>query len=211
MPLPGTPHTAKISILYTLGAGGAECENVFYLRDSTDAMFANPDATCAAISTQVDSNLQPVSFAAQVFVGVGFEDVRTFPFGGLVRGRAPLPGALGAGTGTIPSSACIAVRKSTATLGRAGRGRWYWPLTDLSELTSSGDQVTGTRAGAIVTTLQAFQGSVESAVAGSEFGIVSYVSGGVQRGAGLFSRVTFWNVSDLNVDSQRRRLVGRGR
>lgn len=209
MPLPDSPHVAKLTVLWTNTYEGNKCESVFYLRDTTDEMFIAPTATCDLVWTAVVDCIVPNISAAVVFNGVGFEDVRTFPFGGVEVPETATPGTSSVGGAQLPSSVSLAIKKSTATLGRSGRGRWFWPVGQASNLVE-GNTVASASAAAWVGGLEAFQAQIESTIAPAEMGINSYYSGKVLRSTALFSRITGWGVTDLNVDSQRRRLPGRG-
>lgn len=186
------------------------CENVFYLHDASDAIFADPLTVCNDIFTAAVAHIVPQASAAVFYNSVGFEDIRTVPFGGLTLPQTPAQGTLaGAGAG-VPSTIALAVKKSTGTLGRSGRGRWYWPIGDISNILA-GETVPVAFANAVVTALSAFQVAVEAALTPAEFGIVSYQVGGVARAAGQFERVLGWGVTDLTLDTQIRRGLHRGR
>jgi len=209
MPLPGTPHAAKITLGYTNFHEGNQCESVFYLEDVTDAIFVDPTAECNAIYGAALATLIGQLSPFVILNSVGFEDVRTVPFGGLVVPQVPTAGTDAAGGSQLPASASLAIKKSTGLLGRSGRGRWYWPIG------SSGFLVDGNNVLPLVATnwaaaLQLFQDAVEATVHLPKMGIVSYFTGGVMRAAGQFEQITSWGASDTRVDSQRRRLAGRG-
>lgn len=210
MSLPGTPHTAKCAVLWTTNNETIQCENTFYLRDASDAMFGSPDTTAAGLLAIANTDLLPAYHPEAHIVGLSFEDVRTFPFGGIVASQTPVAGTAPSAGQPLPSGCCIAVKKSTATLGRAGRGRWYHPVLDTNGIFGGQDKVSGAFAAIILTQLNAFQTGVEAFISGGEMGIVSYHLAGALRVAGLFSPITNWSFSDLNIDSQRRRLAGRG-
>lgn len=209
MPLPGTPHCAKISLGYTNFHEGNQCESVFYLEDTTDAIFVDPTAECnamfAAAVAQLIGQLSPFV----ILNSVGFEDVRTVPFGGLVVPQSPTAGTDAAGGIQLPASASLAIKKSTGALGRSGRGRWYWPIGSGGFLVD-GNTVLSAAAVNWAAALQSFQNAVEASTHLPKMGIVSYFSGGAMRSSGLFQQITSWGASDLRVDSQRRRLSGRG-
>jgi len=207
-PLPGTPHTARIAFMYTIGL--QECENVFYLEDTTDAMFADVNATLTDLDAAWDTNMMPLMYTTADHVATEFEDVRTLPFAGVVRPVSPQVAGTLTITGELPNSVSIAIKKSTGNLGRGGRGRLYWPLFDESNLVG-GNTAHDTYVNAVVTALEAFQADVESSISGAKLGIVSYWLAKVIRTAGLFQQITDFGVSDYIVDNQRRRLPGRGR
>lgn len=209
MGLPGTPHTAKISLRYTNYLEGNVCESTFAWKDPTDAMFATPTVAAAGVFTAAVSNLIPQLSPFVILDAVGFEDIRTFPFGGIVVPFTATPGTDSAGGSQLPASASLAIKKFTGTLGRSGRGRWYWPIGSSGFLVN-GNTVLSAAAVNWAAALASFQAAVEASYTGSQMGIVSYYSAKVLRSAGLFSQITAWGASDLNVDSQRRRLPGRG-
>jgi hypothetical protein len=210
MPLPGTPHVARITLGWTYETTGNQCENVFYLQDSSDAMFADPTLTCNLIWAAVASQIVPHASPAVHYNSVGLEDVRTVPFGGLVVPQTNTPGADGSTGAAIPATVALAIKKSTNNLGRSGRGRWYWPIGDITPLVT-GDTVSAAYAAGVASTLADFQTAVETALTPALFGIVSYFTGGVARPAGLFEEVTGWGVTNLVVDTQTRRGIGRGK
>lgn len=211
MPLPGTPHVARMAVQFTFGTDGNQCENVFYIQDPTDQIFVDPTATCNAVDAAAIAQLKPALAAYIGLTGVSFEDVRTFPFGGISIGHAPVVGTGPSGGSPIPSSVSLAIKKSSFELGRSARGRWFWPVGASGNIGPSNDQVNATAIGTWVPALQAFQSAVELALGGVFMGFVSYRTGGAQRTAGHFLHITGWSVTDNTVDNQRRRLTGRGR
>lgn len=211
MPLPGTPHTARMAVLFTFGIDGQTCENIFHLQDSTDAIFTSPTATCNAVQTAANTHIKPALFPTVKLIGTTFEDVRTFPFGGLDVPQVAVAGTRAGGTALLPSSVSLSIKKVTGNLGRSGRGRWYWPLADVQAISGTNDTVNASYITDIEAALTAFQLAVETAITPAIMGVVSYRSGKVQRSAGVFQRIISWSNADATIDSQRRRLTGRGR
>ena len=206
----GTPHTARVSILWMTNSDGQACENTFYLMDTSDAMFADPGATIDAVWTAWEAHGVPATDAGVQYNGVIFEDVRTVPFGGLEVPQTPINGSGGGLGSVLPSCTCKAIKKSTATLGRSGRGRWFFPITAAGLLTT-GDTVAATKLTQMTTGLQGFQTALELALSPAQMGIVSYHHGGVTLTAGVFEQITGWGVVNNDVDTQRRRLLGHNR
>jgi hypothetical protein len=187
------------------------CENVFYLEDTSDNIFVDPTATITHIVTAAIAQLVPHYYPSVAVTGCTFEDVRTVPFGGLDIPITPVPGTKGGGVGGTPASVCLAVKKNTGNLGRSGRGRWFWPVSDSNAFGAGGNFVTPTFLADVVTALTNFQNAIESALLPATMGIVSYQTGGAMRSAGLFQQITSFSTSDSFIDSQRRRLPNRGR
>jgi hypothetical protein len=199
---------AKIAIGWLRGA--QQMENVFHVKDPSDAIFSDPVGFLDAIAGFVISDLLPHMFADIVFNSLGFEDVRTVPFGGLTIGApTPTAGSMSS-TANYPNDITIAVKKETGALGRSGRGRWFWASMDPS--ICSDDNTCGvTYANAIKGALLSFQANVEGYLAGVSMGVLSYYADKVLRSAGLFQPIVAWSTVDLTLDNQRRRLPGRGR
>ena len=207
-PKPPTAHTAKIAIGWQYL--GQQLETIFCVEDPTDSIFSDPETFLNAIKPFVISDLIPHMFSNLTFNMLGFEDIRTVPFGGTSIGISPpVAGGL-TSSGNLPGNVCLAIKKNTGGLGRSHRGRTYWPITDIAAL-ATGDTVQSAYAAAVQGALLSFQADVEGIVVGSAFGIVSYFLNKVLRTNGLFQRVTEWSLTDMVIDSQRRRLPGRGR
>lgn len=116
----------------------------------------------------------------------------------------PLAGGIEAPA--LPGSVAYCVGFRTVNRGRSFRGRIYLPgLTE--------GQVTGNVVNApwSTTLIEAVRDAI---VAVTEFGgahvVVSRYSGGVARTTAVSTPVNFYTASDTSVDSQRRRLNGRG-
>ncbi len=206
--LPGTPHAARIAFMWTLI--GQQCETVFYIEDTTDGIFADPNATLTDLDAAWDSDIMPLMYNDATHVATGFEDVRTVPFVGLVRPESPPTVGTISASAALPNSVSIAIKKSTGNLGRSGRGRLYWPLFDESNIVS-GNSASSSYVNPVVTAFETFQTDVEAALSGVKLGIVSYYQDKVLRTSGLFQQITDFGVIDYVVDNQRRRLPGRGR
>jgi hypothetical protein len=182
----------------------------FGVRDTTDAIFGDPETFSNDVFTAANTHLKPLLASFVSMNGVGFEDVRTVPYTGATYSQTPFVGTFGGTIVAIPTSTCLSVKKITAALGRSGRGRWYWPIWANNEL-SGADAVSTVHANAIITAIVAWSTAVQTATYPVDIGVISTEFGGVPRVAGVFEEITIWTYADTNVDSQRRRLVGRGR
>jgi len=118
------------------------------------------------------------------------------------------PGVDGANASTMPGSICLSIKRASAFVGRSRRGRVYWPLWDDAISNTAPNQSSLTIAADIISAIEAFDASA--------FGldwqpvIVSRQQGGVPLVTGQAYPIVGWSVADINVDSQRRRLAGRG-
>lgn len=203
-------HVMKCALYYSHFTQSIIAENTFFLRDASDAFFADPTGLATQIYNAAVTNLIPELSSWVVLQGVRLEDIRSLPYGGSDYPQTAQQGTAAATPKAVPTSTAFSIKKLTGTLGRSYRGRWYWPMWEGSDL-SDADEVALTKAGNIVAALGAFQDGVETGTYPCEFGIVSFQHNGAVVNPGLFTRITGWGYSDLLVDSQRRRLLGRGR
>lgn len=104
-----------------------------------------------------------------------------------------------------PGNVCITIKFNTAQRGRSGRGRNY--LSALSEGDITGNQLSQVRADAFVS---AYNQLIVVPPDGWEWVVVSHYLNLVERTEGFAQTILSASIVDLNLDSQRRRLTGRG-
>lgn len=179
------------------------------MSDGTDAIFANLATTEAALWTAMLAHILPELDDHTLMHATILEDVRTIPYGGLEVDHTPVAGTGVVGGPGIPTDSCLAIKRQTATHGRSGRGRLYWPIWSASWLVTP-DAVTPSAAAGIVTGIAGFQTAVEAALNPAKVVVLSTVNGNAPRAAGVTFPITSWSTADNHVDSQRRRLLGRG-
>lgn len=204
------PHCARVAILWTSAVDLQTAENTFYLQDTTDAMFADPGATVDAIWTAFIAHVPAATDPGVIYNGVVFEDVRTVPYGGIDVPETPHPGTLAYTGAGLPSDTCKAVKKSTGTLGRSGRGRWFFPILNSGALNTP-DTFTSLVCTTISGALQGFQTALELAITPAKMGIVSFRHNNLPVNPGVFRQITGWGCVNTYVDTQRRRLLGHNR
>lgn len=187
-----------------------QCESLFYVQDTTDAIFANSAAFATQVFNAAVSSLVPALPSVVQLTGVVFEDIRALPYVGADYPQTPTVGTGHVTTGNLPTSTAFVLKKVTGNLGRSGRGRWYWPLWDAFYMTAV-DAVSAATATAFAGALASFQAGVEVGAYPCKMGVVSFQHGGAVVNPGLFQQITAWSYADLLVDNQRRRLAGRGR
>lgn len=118
-----------------------------------------------------------------------------------------LPIAGGSTVAALPNNVTLAIKKGTGLVGRSFRGRTYHiglTETDVTNNTVIPGQVTNLR-----DAYDALRQPLGVAIP-VNLCVLSEVSGGVQRDNGICTIVTGIGVDPV-VDSQRRRLPGRGR
>lgn len=120
----------------------------------------------------------------------------------------PPQGGANVGAGeALPNNVSLCVSARTSLRGRSFRGRNYLP--PLPEQLVDGNTVLTTAVTAILDSYNLMR--ADSASQALDMVVVSRVSNGVPRAQGLTTDITTFIVSDPTVDSQRRRLPGRGR
>jgi hypothetical protein len=109
--------------------------------------------------------------------------------------------------GAFPNNVALCASVLTGFAGKSGRGRFYIPAIP----TDAADQSRCT-APYITLVNAALLKLVDGSIfAGYQLGVYSTVSGGVPRETGLFRSASQVAARDNVLDSQRRRLPGRGR
>lgn len=105
----------------------------------------------------------------------------------------------------LPNNVTLAVSARTSQRGRSFRGRSY--VVGLTRNTVLHNRFND----AVVTAVQnAYNTLINDYIEQGQLVVVSKVSGGVPRTEGVTTPITAWVVVDNVVDSQRRRLPGRG-
>jgi len=108
----------------------------------------------------------------------------------------------------LPGNATLSIKFLTGLTGRSQRGRMYW--LQLMEDAVVGDIVDSGDLADILSAVEQFFGSIATAMPGVDHVVVSYCAEDAWRTEGQATPVLTYD-SDGVVDSQRRRLVGRGR
>jgi hypothetical protein len=110
-------------------------------------------------------------------------------------------------SGAMPNSTTICLSLRSDQRGRSARGRLYWlglPRDGVVDNTVASDRLS-----AIVSALNLLRAAIETA--GYEWSIVSFIHNGVPRvGGPVYFVVENVIAVDNTIDSQRRRLPGRG-
>jgi hypothetical protein len=182
----------------------------FAWQDATDNLFSDPGGFATQVWTAALANLKSELCPEVVLNGVVFEDIRSIPYGGADFPQTPTPGTNGAGTLKVPTDTSIAIKRVTGAVGRSYRGRLYWPLWDQSYLVTA-DTTGATYLNGVVSALASFQAAVEGGTYPCTCVLVSFYSDGALRDPGISTPIVGWTYKDVVVDSQRRRLLGRGR
>ena len=209
MPFVPVPGAAEAQLLYTLD--GQKCENTLW--------FTQAEAWDGGSLTQLAEmvwdwwgiNMAPLSSSDMLLREVTTADMSDAagPVGAFTSG-----GGFGGtdGLGAAPNNVTLAVSFRTASRGRSFRGRNYIVGINKEHLTNSIVDVSYANAvGAAYTALiTAAQDANYTWVVASRFSGVDAEGDPVPRAEGIATPVTSVIVVDNTVDSQRRRLPGRG-
>jgi hypothetical protein len=197
-------HTVKLAVVSYLAS--QRIVNVFHAHDDTGA----PDATRAAVLANAlaaswDTNLMPV-FSNQIslsHVEWVVLDTQTSP-----AGRTDEAGTAGAiNHPSIAANAALVVTSRTALRGRSYRGRTYVAGIPNNFLANA-VTVDSTYANDLVAGFALLQASMAAVQA--TLSVVSYQHNGVRTTPAHVETITHFT-TDYYLDSQRRRLQGRGR
>jgi len=183
-----------------------QVENVLHFQHVTDSPDpTNMAALAGVLDDSIDTDWRPIMSNTVQFVEVYIEE-----YAGDVSQSYSMSGGLGVGgvTGdSMPGNCALCLSLRTEFVGRSRRGRFY--TIGMAESHQSGGVVTSTYQTAWIAALEALR--TAAAVEGWALSVASFFTGGAPRTTGLVTPVTSVITVDAIVDSQRRRLQGRGR
>ena len=197
-------RTARAEMTYT--EFGQKLQNVFYFQKDTDWTFNDVSDLAAQLNSSWALHLDgmmsdQVNLFAVKVVNLGADDgvgTELFP---------TLPNAGTRLSPGLPTGTTVAVKFSSLYTGRSRRGRCYH--IGLTEDMVTGNSLTTTMVGLMQTAYQNFFDDVTGGSVPCTHVIASFCGSGVWRSSALITPVSFYGV-DADIDSQRRRLSGRG-
>jgi hypothetical protein len=201
--MPVVPFTIQCDVVFLLF--GQRVENVIDVEVPGGIDAAVIADTANEVGAWVLSDYLPLLSASVVFLNVEAKNLN-IPSGGVAVFNAP-PGSVGgivspAEPGNV--SFCVSLR--TALSGRSFRGRKYVPGIPANKRTEN--TIDAAWAADIVA---AFNNLISILNALDKFlVVVSRVADGLERTIGVATHVDNASIVDLFIDSQRRRLTGRG-
>lgn len=210
MPFVPVPNTIAVDVIYLLDS--QRVENTLYFERSDGWDLASITAFLTDLEAWISSELMPLLSASIQFIELAARLLDTASSIGLVNTVSP-PVSGGQPGDSVSNNVTYTVSFRTGLTGRSFRGRNYVP--GLSVSTVGGNTIAGgTRTG-----LLAFYDGLRSL--GGDNGIawvvVSRFSGvdpvtklPIPRTTGVTTVITSVGTFDTTVDSQRRRLPGRG-
>lgn len=203
MPSATIPNTVQCDVVFLLF--NQRVENVVHI-ECPDGVDAPTIQDCAnLVGNWVEDHYLPNLSADVTFLSVEAKNLSIDNGGVAIYNAAP--GVTGGVTSASnPGNVSYTISLLTAASGRSFRGRKY--VIGVPQFVVTGNQVSATWSAALV---DAFNELRDILVAADKLlVVVSRVADGLERLVGVTTAVTSAGVSDLNTDSQRRRLNGRG-
>lgn len=191
------PGVVQVEARFTLF--GQQIENVYHVGGlPSPAPVADMELIAGVFNTAVSGSMMPQMSADLIFREIFVRDLSEAGGAEFTLATTPAqPGGVGAESAASNAAFCVALR--TARGGRRYRGRKYFSGMPRTLVTA--DVINTTWADQMVAFLSELIASVEAA--GFFLGIVSKLLHAI-------TPIISASAVDLNVDSQRRRLVGRG-
>lgn len=184
---------------------GSNVENVLHFEPDTPPSLALMGELAAHLVTWWNANIKPLCAPQLQLNSLKLTDLST-EFAPVLNYNTGLPLVGTSATATLPNNVAFVVTKRTALRGRSYRGRIY--VAGLTEGAVTGSVVAASVVTAYLNAYNLIK-SFSTAGAAWTMQVVSRHQGGVPLINGIATDVTGFT-SDGVVDSQRRRLPGRG-
>lgn len=201
------PGCVQIELIYTYL--GQTCENVYHIQQGDGATEATQAEMQALLDLFNDQEAINLSFHANQARVLNLIRARQMGLqAGMVLEKVPTGAVAGKKTGQpMPGNVTAAVTWRTALSGRSYRGRTY--LVGLDNTQVNGDQLAGS---AQLDVQGAYGGLIANVhgAPGAQLVVISYAHNKFWRSTAVATVITSASV-DPNLDSQRRRLTGRGK
>lgn len=199
-----TPDTVKVAVHYLLFSQQWINTLWFESQGSTSWNGSTINQLCEDVWTWADAEIMSI-LSNDCFLTLvdGVDQSAPSSFYGSYA-ASPVIGS--AAAQSAPSGVCITVKFASDLTGRSYRGRNY--VSGIPSTGISDNEVTSTFANALIGAYDLL--STYLTLADVYHVIVSHYTGGAERAAGVTVNVQDYQIVDYNLDSQRRRLTGRG-
>lgn len=205
MPFIPVPNTVMVELYYTQDAQQMENTLYFSRADTWDA--TEMTALADVINQWVITNISPLQNNTVAFRGCKVTDLTTATSGVVERLLAVSQNG-GSAAAPLPNGTSLAIKFLTGGRGRSSRGRNY--IVGLGEDQVNGNFVSPTVAQAYVAAYNLLNVPANLPT-GVFWVVVSRHLNKLPRTTGIAQDVTGAAITDTIIDSQRRRLPGRGR
>lgn len=196
------PHVFKCEMIYL--SNGQRVENVLHFDIAGEIDIDTPRRMADAINSAYGTTLAAVQNENTTLTLIRVQDLSSEGSFLYERGAGASGLLLGAG---VPGNVTIVTKFGSGLSGRSTRGRVYNVGLDQGQV--AGNQIGSVDAGLISAAWVDFVTAVNADFTGAAHVVVSYCGGGTWRTEGLVTAVQTYT-TELNLDSQRRRLTGRG-
>ena len=198
------PETAKVAIVHS--RAGEQMVNVFYFRRAGSWGLTELQQLVDEVRDQW--SLAPMSGLSQSVQFLRVEARGMRAQADITTTAVVFPARFGGNTSpALPGNVAFCVTHTTGLTGRSNRGRTYFG--GIAESHISGDTIQQAMADYLVDTLVNLRLVVTNI--GWEHVVVSLYNNRQPRTTGVTIPVTGYRYADRTLDSQRRRLRGRGR
>jgi hypothetical protein len=199
------PLCASVEMIYSVN--GEIAENQFHVTQATNFTLSD----LAALRTVVN-NWDSAHWAALRSASVPLNRIRTRALhvdGGPFEDYSlPTPRYGSQGSGVAAGNVTWCIKKATTSAGRSYRGRWYIAGIPGTYFGADSNHIGATAGANVVAGLNTLIPALTAG--GYTLVVVSYRHNKTCRSTGVVTTVSDFVAVDLNVDSMRRRLTGRG-
>lgn len=197
------PNTIEVNVIFLLF--NQKVENVYHVECPTGVdAAALADCRDAFIAWVPNTYMGSISHDC-FWTGLELKNL-DIENGSILSYTSPTPVAGGANSASEPGNVSFCVSARTGQSGRSFRGRTY--VAGVPVVFRTGNQLAADWAADI---LAALNGLISTLNAINQvLVVVSKIADGVERLTGLSTPISNYTYTDLNIDSQRRRLTSRG-
>ena len=198
------PNTARVRMVYLLD--GQTVMNVFYFLASAPMVYSDLTNLASEVLSAWQAQLkpqQPEELTLSYIEATSLDAADAFQY------VLPVNEAGTNGTSAVlPNNVTLSISFKTGVTGRSNRGRMYWLQLAEGQVVKS--TVSPIFLATLMTKIEDFFDAIETGTS-TFHSIVSYCNDGTWRTTASVLPVESYVTVDTNIDSQRRRLPGRGR
>lgn len=205
MPTVFNPNVAEVNLIHRWD--GQQVENLLYFFSTVEPGQQDLKDLADGVKEYWQTNMLPLMSNQVAFLLAEVQKCEPVP-AETASASADLPNTGGDTNPSMPNSTSITITFRTGLSGRSYRGRNFW--LGLTEPNVVNSYVEPTLVASVVGAYNGMVGN-DAVVTGWHWGVYSQYHNGVPRETGLFTSITNATVIDYVVDSQRRRLPGRGK
>lgn len=200
--MPTTITAAQVAVRFL--KNGSQVENVFHVFADLPLTQAVADSVHAVVDTWVTTTLRPLQTNDTIFTEIVIEGVNQGD------NRFVYPGDNGTGSianSQSPDNVTIAIKKNVAARGRGVSGRFFHIGINVNQINNS--RVNAAYMNGLIAGYGTLATNLETE--GNQLVVMKYNKTTHPPTPVSYAAVTSVSASDNIIDSQRRRLPGRGR